>query len=1111
MKEKLAAFECFAWNVSGKPRYDPDCFHYTEKLRIEKDGGSAMVDILGLNSALFAGYDGDDDKKLALGQFQVDAALKEAEKGADLTIALFHHPFPCLHNCEKVSRNSLIRNADLILTGHVHEEGNVQQRDAAGNAVLIGAGASFAAREWRNSFGVLDIDLDTGRGRVRFYEYVADHNTYVPNNRVNPRSKRGDGAFAFVVESLRENDRPDEPELKTGSAGAEKTVGETKDGKPSDPLFESQIDKYLEKAAAFHESLPLAGFRTKLLVPIRIEDIYVPLRAMVHLSAIAGECYGGSEEAEEKMDRGVCEDVPLKDAFLLARQLGRKGLAILGDPGSGKTTHLKRILLYCVNQDPEKLGLPKGMVPVFLPLRELKSVKAGLDSFIQEQLSDANLGTPPGFGKKLLEDRGNLLLLFDGLDEISDFKHRQKVSRWIENALQYHHKSCFFVATSRFAGYKDNVRLNEHFLEMHVRPLSEEHAEQFIRNWYSIVESGVMTDRRQAGITAEKKTNALIRRLRAPEFRARRVFEMTRNPLLLANLCIVHRARGDLPRTRAKLYEECVDVLLERWRQGGGVPTKITADQGRRVLQPAARWMHQQENRARAKADELAPVIEPTLRKIDWRHGDARQFLETVRDESGILVGWGDGTYGFMHLGFQEYLAAREIRNLAFRNKLVLRQLAKRFGEAWYQEVILLLLALEEPSLFAPFMREVVKRDAFFQNSEMVDLCLDEAAEKSFEPFSELVEKGPGIGNDEDLWRRQLAALRVLERWEPSAVAPLMDIIRNHPFPEISRRAKDADAEARQKTIRLGPSQYELVWVPGGEFMMGSDESEYERPIHRISLEGFYMGRYPVTNREYGRFLEATGHGEPRYWDDRSLNQPKQPVVGVSWHDANKFAQWANLKLPSEAQWEYACRAGTTTCYYTGDTEKDLDRAGWYDKNSGKRLHPVGEKEPNAWGLYDMHGNVWEWTRSLWGETWNHPEFPYPYDPSDGREDMSRGAQRVVRGGSLDDIALDCRSAFRFGAPPCRSRPRHRLPACLPPIGKKRREQEIAGRKRGAEGRLPWMEIGGKSEAPPSARGMIARLEVRSRRGFESSAGPIGGNRESKAAASSRGDVGWKP
>ena len=102
VKEKLAAFECFAWNVSGKPRYDPECFHYTEKLRIEKDGGSAMVDILGLNSALFAGKDGDDKQKLALGQFQVDAALKEAEKGADLSIALFPPPpFPVSTNAKR--------------------------------------------------------------------------------------------------------------------------------------------------------------------------------------------------------------------------------------------------------------------------------------------------------------------------------------------------------------------------------------------------------------------------------------------------------------------------------------------------------------------------------------------------------------------------------------------------------------------------------------------------------------------------------------------------------------------------------------------------------------------------------------------------------------------------------------------------------------------------------------------------------------------------------------------------------------------------------------------------------------------------------------------------
>ena len=141
--------------------------------------------------------------------------------------------------------------------------------------------------------------------------------------------------------------------------------------------------------------------------------------------------------------------------------------------------------------------------------------------------------------------------------------------------------------------------------------------------------------------------------------------------------------------------------------------------------------------------------------------------------------------------------------------------------------------------------------------------------------------------------------------------------------------------------------------------MMGSDEYDDEKPVHEVHLSEFCMGRYPVTNEQYGRFLaENPGMPEPKYWGDRRLNQASQPVVGVSWEDAVNYAKWAGLQLPTEAQWEYACRAGTTTQYYTGDTEEDLDRAGWYDGNSGGELHPVGEKEPNAWGLYDMHGNV---------------------------------------------------------------------------------------------------------------------------------------------------------
>ena len=311
LKEKLSAFDCFAWNVSGKPHCDAGRFHYTEKLRIEKDGESILINILGLNSALFAGYNGDDKQKLALGLFQVDAALKEAEKSADLSIALLHHPFPCFDKCEKVSRNRLVGGADLILTGHVHEEENVQQKDAAGDAVLIGAGASFATRQWRNSFGVLDIDLDVGRGRVRFYEYVADHNTYVPSSRVNPRAKTADGAFEFDVPlrgkpgggaSVQKRTSGKESETSpAGDGGREARPSGKKERTVVDPKRKKALIRaYLNRAIRETESLALRGIDPKAAGlrhggPLRLGAVYTAL--MVKAGDAEGADIMGPESA----------------------------------------------------------------------------------------------------------------------------------------------------------------------------------------------------------------------------------------------------------------------------------------------------------------------------------------------------------------------------------------------------------------------------------------------------------------------------------------------------------------------------------------------------------------------------------------------------------------------------------------------------------------------------------------------------------------------------------------------------------------------------------------------------------------------------------------------
>lgn len=205
--------------------------------------------------------------------------------------------------------------------------------------------------------------------------------------------------------------------------------------------------------------------------------------------------------------------------------------------------------------------------------------------------------------------------------------------------------------------------------------------------------------------------------------------------------------------------------------------------------------------------------------------------------------------------------------------------------------------------------------------------------------------------------------------------------------------------------------------IPTGDFLMGSPEDENGRmydegPMHKVSIiKQFCLGIYPVTQQEWKAIME----NNPSNFKGDDL-----PVENVSWDDVQDFVRKLNKKegtnkyrLPSETEWEYSARAGTTTSYFFGEDALKLDKYSWYKRNSGRKTHPVGQKQPNIWGLSDMHGNILEWVQD---SVYSVEGIPQGYDVAlvDGSAwESENSLDRVIRGGCFLNGALECRSASR--------------------------------------------------------------------------------------------------
>lgn len=726
----------------------------------------------------------------------------------------------------------------------------------------------------------------------------------------------------------------------------------------------------------------------------------------------------GAEPSPERV-REILMTVEFEDAFRGARHL-----LVEGDPGSGKTTTLFHVAMSLVRAHAggeawaARMGFTSPWpLPIVVVLRRFRAWLGGrppesrsadvLLDYLRE--AEGPLGGPGDWLPGVLESGGAAVLL-DGVDEVADTDGRDRAASILQDFIQ-RFGTCRFVVTSRPAGLSGDVRhkLVEVGGLTHcmVRPLDKPLQARFVRSWYG----ALITDPKDA----ERRATELIARIES----APKVAALADTPIMLTAIAVVHQTLGHLPEKRAELYEHCVRALAGRWDEardehGKALCGPLSLDAKVGLLEEVAYRVH--EHGTDAAAIERGPLVTLACEEFGRALGrpldrDAGQNLvDHMGERSGLLVPAGPRDFRFRHLTFQEFLAARRICD---RADDPVAALGRHLADAWWREVVTLAAGHKASYSTADAKRLVV---GLIERATSIDDAPARVA-----AFAAIA---PALL---DLRKYAVPWLTEVSRSSFAALVPLLD--------DPTCPGGDADRSTLADLLgSFGPDprlrdDRRWVRIPAGTFEMGEGVHTDELPVHAVQVPAFELHRWSVTVAEYARFVDAGGYGDrgkvhwdsegwawrerervtaPSRWDGQVARPTSRPVIGVSWWECDAYCRWLGARLPSEAEWEYACRAGTTTGYWSGDEERDLARVGWYDGNSTDRVHAVGEKPANPWGLFDMHGNVWEWCEDAW-----HPN--YEGAPTDGSA-WTAGASgdRVIRGGGWYASARDARSAYRF-------------------------------------------------------------------------------------------------
>ncbi|MEE8587640.1 MAG: SUMF1/EgtB/PvdO family nonheme iron enzyme [Acidobacteriota bacterium] len=713
----------------------------------------------------------------------------------------------------------------------------------------------------------------------------------------------------------------------------------------------------------------------------------------------------------------------------LEKALVSPRLVVIGDPGAGKSTFLRRICqLACrgiLDGDRaaiQTLGLEEAPFPILVRLSELHDHRAAnkgrsgapavalapdwLAHLLASQWKK-DTGLDAGFFHRLLTDEAVLLLL-DGLDEVPTDKDRRALVKWIEKAAaRWEH--CRIVVTSRPATYKGEAVLPG-FDHASIEDLEDPAIANFLEAWCQAL---FPADPRRADRHREELIEALRSR---PEIR-----RMARNPVMLTALAVVHWNEKRLPEQRADLYESILNWLaLSR----EALPHRPSPERSLGLLQSLALAMqdHEKGRQVQISRRQAAEAIAPGWRELpdSERLAAAATFLDQEEKDSGIVVRRGSEVR-FWHLTFQEYLAARALAGLGDReqHQCLLRSL---HSPEW-KEVVLLLAG-------------VLRGQGVERVDNLVAAVLDQLGGKPSLPDQA---RCAGILG---AIVRDLAPMKYqpTDARYQSVLKQALGVFNRDRSEEVSIEVAIEAAEALGQAgdPRFEGDQLEKNWVeiPAGEFWMGAQKKDKagknfdpeadndESPVHRVHLDAYRIGRYPVTVAEYQRFMQADGYGEEDHWTEGGFGEktepdawedqtqhPNRPVVRVSWLEAAAYAQWAGAQLPTEAQWERAARGTEGRKYPWGNRpEPNPQRLNFAESETGDPT-PVGVYPQGSTpeGITDLAGNVLEWCQDWFGG--------YPDQLQKSPTGPKKGEGRVHRGGASNYDARLCRSSYRLYNP----------------------------------------------------------------------------------------------